>query len=56
MHFLERPGDWDHAQGHGNILKLIRKFAELTGGFGEGIQLEVTMDSVMTISPTTAAN
>lgn len=25
---------------HGNILKLIRKFAELTGGFGEGIQLE----------------
>ena len=48
--------------GHGNILKLIRKFAELTGGFGEGIQLEpfrsgeeVTMDSVMTISPTTAA-
>ena len=40
MHFLERPGDRDHAQGHGNILKLIRKFAELTGGFGEGIQLE----------------
>ena len=40
VHLLEGVGHRNHPQGHGHVLQLVRKLAQLPGGLGEGVQMQ----------------